>query len=52
MFDLTDQFRYIKIHAWLQDLGEWNKRNTSFFAEPQGDLFCFIFLYLGAKYEF
>ena len=52
MFDLTDQFRYIKIHGWLQGLGEYNKRNTLFFAEPQGDLFCYIFLYLGAKYEF
>ena len=36
----------------LQGLGELKKRNTLFFAELQGDLFCFIFLYLGAKYEF
>ena len=49
---VIDQFRYIKIHAWLRGLGEWNKRNELFNPEPRSDFFCFIPPSLGAKHEF
>ena len=43
---------YFKILAWLWGLGEWNKRNVLFSAEPQDDFFYFISSSVGAKYEF
>ena len=51
---VTDQFRYIKIHTWLRGLGDRNKRNVLFIAEPQDDFFCFLFYppSLAAKYDF
>ena len=47
----SDHFWYTKTHTCLRSLGEYNKRNVLFIADPQDDFFCFIPPSLAAKYE-